>query len=60
MSIWPWNIERIFEILVYLQLTLEQCDQIPQPFEGEAAMDFTDKLYRLYVQLHKHHINTTI
>ena len=34
--------------MIYLKLVWEYRDEIPQPFEGEAAMDFTDKVYRRY------------
>ena len=41
----------VFELLVYLKLVHQYRNEIPQPFEGDDAMDFTDKVYREYYEL---------
>ena len=43
------NIEMAYEFLVYMKLVYQLRDEIPQPFEGDAALDFTNKVYRRYV-----------
>ena len=41
----------VFELLVYLKFVHQYRNEIPQPFEGDDAMDFTDKVYREYYEL---------
>ena len=49
---WPSRtIFTVFEHLIYLKLVYQYRYEIPQPFEGDDAMDFTDKVYREYDEI---------
>ena len=50
LAAWPSvTILKAYEFLVYMKLVYQLRDEIPQPFEGDAALDFTNKVYRRYV-----------